>query len=143
MTDMKKDWRDGVVFKRAGALAETRQAGGGRATVFDYAGTGGAKTWIGSVTIPPGVATGLHHHGRHEVTIYIVRGTTEIRWGANLEYVADAGPGDFVYFTPNVPHQERNPSATEPVELVAVRSDNERIAVKLGDTPVDKPERVY
>ena len=50
-------------------------------------------------------------------------------------------PGDFVYFPPNVPHQELN-VANETLEFVVVRSDKERIAVELDIAPVEHPERV-
>ncbi len=137
-------WRtDGVRVVRGQTLETAMREGGGRATVFDYAGSGGQKTWIGNVTLPPGTKTGLHHHGRHEVTIYVVKGRSEIRWGERLEFVAEIGPGDFVYFAPYVPHQEFNPSAREDVEYVVVRSDNERIAVKLDGEIAETPETVY
>ncbi len=37
-----------------------------------------------------------------------------MRWGDRLEFTAEAGPGDFIYFPPYVPHQEINASDTEP-----------------------------
>lgn len=138
-------WRTGVTVVRAEAQRAAKQGTGGtgRTTVFDYAGTGGERTWIGTVTLPPGTRTGTHHHGRHEVTIYIVKGCLEIRWGEQLEYVADLEPGDFAYFAPFVPHQEFNTHTVDTVDLIAIRSDNERIAVPLADNPVDRPETVY
>jgi len=139
------DWRaEGVVVRRAAALAEVKASplGAGRATVFDFQGSGGARTWIGSVTLAPGAATGAHHHGRHEVALFVVRGRAQIRWGERLELAADLEAGDFAYFPPFVPHEERNPDAREPAELLAIRSDNERIAVKLDTVPADSPETV-
>jgi uncharacterized RmlC-like cupin family protein len=139
-------WRTGgvrVVRGRTLDAAMRGPGGTGRATVVDYVGTGGQQTWIGTVALPPGTKTGLHHHGRHEVTIYVVKGCSEIRWGERLEYVAEVGPGDFVYFAPYVPHQEFNPSTSEDVEFVVVRSDNERIVVKLDGDIAETPETVY
>jgi uncharacterized RmlC-like cupin family protein len=138
-------WRTGVKVVRAAAQAAARlgPAGIGRATVVDYVGSGGQKTWIGTVTLKPQGKTGTHHHGRHEVTIYVVKGRSEIRWGEQLEFVADVGPGDFVYFAPYVPHQEFNPDESEPVDFVVVRSDNEKIVVPLDDKPLERPEKVY
>jgi uncharacterized RmlC-like cupin family protein len=138
-------WRDGVRVVRGQSLdlAMRGPSGTGRATAFDFAGSGGQKTWIGTVTLGPSAATGAHHHGRHEAVLYVVRGHSEIRWGERLEYVADVGPGDFVYFAPYVPHQELNPSATEATDFLVVRSDNERIAVSLDVAPVEHPERVF
>jgi uncharacterized RmlC-like cupin family protein len=144
MTDAAK-WRTGVTVVRAAAQEAARLAPGGtgRATVVDYAGTGGQQTWIGTVTLQPKARTGRHHHGRHEVTLYVVKGRSEIRWGERLEFAADVGPGDFVYFAPYVPHQELNPDDSETVDFVVVRSDNEKIVVALDDKPVERPERLY
>jgi uncharacterized RmlC-like cupin family protein len=103
----------------------------GRATVFDFTGSGGAQTWLGTARLAPGGSTPPHHHGRHEVALYVVKGRTEIRWGEKLEFSTDLSPGDFAYFAPFVPHQEINPDTDEGVEFVVVRSDNERIAVPL------------
>ena len=144
MTDAAK-WRTGVTVVRAATQEAMRlgPGGTGRATVVDYAGTGGQQTWIGTVTLQPKARTGTHHHGRHEVTLYVVKGRSEIRWGERLEFAADVGPGDFVYFAPYVPHQELNPDDSETVDFVVVRSDNEKIVVALDDKPVERPERLY
>jgi uncharacterized RmlC-like cupin family protein len=138
-------WRDAVRVVRGKSLDMTMRepSTSGRATAFDFSGTGGRETWIGTVTLRPNGKTGAHHHGRHEVAVYVVRGRSEIRWGERLEYVADVGPGDFVYFAPYVPHQERNPSASEAVDFLVVRSDNERIVVALDIEPVEQPETAY
>ena len=139
------NWRDGVNVVRAVSLDAVMQdpSGTGRATAFDFAGTGSQKTWIGRVTVKPGAKTGAHHHGRHEVMVYVIAGRTEIRWGDRLEFAAEAGAGDFVYFTPHVPHQELNLSASETIEFLVVRSDNEKIAIKLDVSPVERPETVF
>ena len=124
-------WKDAVRVVRRTSLQDAMRAGNGRATAFDFTGEGGSKTWIGTVTMKADACTGGHHHGRHEAMIYVVRGAVEIRWGEELEFVSNVGPGDFIYFSPNVPHQERNLSAVDTAEFVVVRSDNERIVVPL------------
>jgi uncharacterized RmlC-like cupin family protein len=136
MTEEDK-WRAGVTVVRAGSLQ-----GKGRATAVDFAGTGG-KTWVGTVTLQPGANTGAHHHGRHEVAVYVVKGRSEIRWGERLEFVAEVGPGDFIYFAPYVPHQERNLGDGERLDFVVVRSDNEGLVTNLDATPVEHPETVF
>jgi len=115
----------------------------GRATAFDFSGAGGHNTWIGTVTLPPGANTGAHHHGRHEVAVYVVKGRGEIRWGERLEFMAGVVPGDFVYFSPYVPHQERNLDDGETLSFVVIRSDNEAISNRLDVTPVEDPEAVF
>ncbi|QDO96936.1 cupin domain-containing protein [Ferrovibrio terrae] len=136
------DWRNAVQVRRATALADERAMQGGRTTVFDFSGIGGSeKAWVGSVHVAPGSNTGPHTHGRHEVMIHAVRGRSEIRWGARLEYAIEIGPGDAVYFAPHVPHQERSLETTEMVEYLVVRSDNEKIANQLPDVqPVENPQ---
>jgi uncharacterized RmlC-like cupin family protein len=138
-------WRDGVTVVRGESLNTAIRGpfGTGRATAFDFAGTGSQKTWIGAVALQPNGRTGAHHHGRHEVGVYVVKGRSEIRWGKRLEFAAVVGPGDFVYFVPYVPHQELNLDAGETLEFVVVRSDNERIVVNLNIVPVEQPETVF
>src|SRR3712207_8554182 len=83
------------------------------------------KIWAGTVSIQPNAKTGVHHHGELESVIYVVRGKARMRWGDHLEYVAEAGPGGFIYVPPFVPHQEINASPDGTLECVLVRSDNE------------------
>jgi uncharacterized RmlC-like cupin family protein len=140
------NWRtNGVTIVRAAdqAIARIGPSGTGRATVFDFAGTGAQKTWIGTVTLQPMAKTGAHHHGRHEVAIYVAKGRSQIRWGERLEFAAEVGPGDFVYFAPYVPHQEANLHASEAVDFVVVRSDNERIVASLDVVPAEQPEMIF
>jgi uncharacterized RmlC-like cupin family protein len=109
----------------------------------DQRGTGRAqKIWAGTVNIHPNAKTGAHHHGALESVIYVVRGRARMRWGEQLEFVAEAGPGDFIFVPPYVPHQEINASPDEILECVLVRSDNEAVVVNLDITPVERPENV-
>jgi uncharacterized RmlC-like cupin family protein len=124
-------------------MAEAAGSQGGRATAFNFAGSGGRETWIGTFALKPNANTGAHHHGRHEVAVYVTSGHSEIRWGDRLEFAARVGPGDFVYFAPKVPHQERNLSDSEAVEFVVVRSDNEAIRMDIAVASVERPEEVF
>ena len=108
-----------------------------------FARVGAQKLWAGTVTIHANAKTGAHHHGHLESIIYILKGKARMRWGEALEFVAEAGPGDFIYVPPYVPHQEINASTDDPLECVLVRSDGEAIAVNLPDVqPVEEPEEV-
>jgi uncharacterized RmlC-like cupin family protein len=98
--------------------------------------------WAGTVTIHAGAKTGAHHHGALESVIYVVRGKARMRWGEALEFTAEAGPGDFIFVPPFVPHQEINASADETLECVLVRSDGQATAVNLDIEPVEQPEAV-
>jgi uncharacterized RmlC-like cupin family protein len=65
-----------------------------------------------------------------------------MRWGDHLEFVADAGPGDFIYVPPYVPHQEINADPGAPLECVLVRSGQIPVVVNLDIEPAEPPEEV-
>ncbi len=113
-----------------------------RAAAINYARVGARKIWAGTVKIHANAKTGAHHHGHLESVIYVLKGRARMRWGERLEYVAEAGPGDFIYVPPYVPHQEINASTHEPLECVVIRSDNEAVVVNLDIEPAEKPEAV-
>ena len=139
-------WRHhGVRVVRANELdTNTPQTPGmNRAAAITTATAGAEKLWAGTVVIHPKAKTGAHHHGPVESVIYVVSGRARMKWGDRLEFTAEAGPGDFIYVPPYVPHQEINASETEPMECVLVRSDNEAVAINIDIAPVEKPEEVY
>ena len=74
-----------------------------RAAAISHASAGATKLWAGTVTIHPDAKTGAHHHGSLESVIYVVSGLARMRWGDQLEFVAEAGPGDFIFVPPYVP----------------------------------------
>ena len=113
-----------------------------RAAAINFARGGAQKIWAGTVKIHPNAKTGAHHHGHLESVIYVLKGRARMRWGERLEYVAEAGPGDFIFVPPYVPHQEINASTDETLECVLVRSDNEAVVVNLDIEPVERPEEV-
>jgi uncharacterized RmlC-like cupin family protein len=145
MNDSESKWKyDGVRVIPAGSLdSNTAQTPGmDRRAAITYARTGAQKLWAGTVTIHANAKTGAHHHGPLESVIYVVRGKARMRWGERLEFVAEAGPGDFIYVPPYVPHQEINASRDEILECVLVRSDGEAVVVNLDIEPVEAPENV-
>jgi 2-haloalkanoic acid dehalogenase type II len=113
-----------------------------RAAAITHARAGAEKIWAGTVTIHANAKTGAHHHGSLESVLFVVRGRARMRWGEKLEYTAEAGPGDFIYVPPYVPHQEINASRDEPLDCVVVRSGQEPVVVNLDIAPVEPPEEV-
>jgi uncharacterized RmlC-like cupin family protein len=113
-----------------------------RAAAIDRARTGAQKLWAGTVHIHANAKTGAHHHGPLESVIYVVSGRARMRWGERLEFTAEAGPGDFIYVPPFVPHQEINASSDEPLSCVLVRSDSDAVVVNLDIEPAERPEGV-
>jgi uncharacterized RmlC-like cupin family protein len=138
-------WKhDGVrVIPGDGLDPNTAQTPGmDRRAAINQARVGAQKIWAGTVHIHPNAKTGAHHHGHLESVIYVVRGKARMRWGEALEFTAEAGPGDFIYIPPYVPHQEINASREEVLECVLVRSDGEAVVVNLDIAPVEQPENV-
>ena len=139
------DWRNQGVRVVKGSELDTNTAqtpGMNRAAAITYARAGAQKLWAGTVTIHANAKTGAHHHGEVESVIYVVKGKARMRWGEKLEFMAEAGPGDFIYVPPYVPHQEINASPTEPLECVLCRSGQEPVVVNLDITPIEPPEEV-
>jgi uncharacterized RmlC-like cupin family protein len=130
--DHPPDWRDHGVKVIPGDSLDSNTAqtpGMSRAAAITKARAGAEKLWAGTVTIHPNAKTGAHHHGDLESVIYVVKGRARMRWGERLEFTAEAGPGDFIYVPPYVPHQEINALASEPLECVLVRSGQEPVVV--------------
>jgi uncharacterized RmlC-like cupin family protein len=144
---MADDWRlTGVRVVRAGELdPNTPQTPGMRREAAITTATAGAeKLWAGTVDIEPNAKTGAHHHGPVESVIYVVSGRARMRWGERLEFVAEAGPGDFIYVAPYAPHQEINAAEDEPLSCVLVRSGQDPVVVNLDLPEVEpNPEQVH
>src|ERR1700681_265606 len=105
------DWKEhGIRVVRAGELdSNTPQTPGmTRAAAITHARAGASKMWAGTVSVHHASRTGAHHHGELETVLYIVRGRARFRWGDQLEYVVEAGPGDFLYGPPFGRAQARN-----------------------------------
>jgi uncharacterized RmlC-like cupin family protein len=140
------EWKHNGVRVIKGDQLDTNTAqtpGMNRAAAINAARVGAQKIWAGTVHIHANAKTGAHHHGALESVIYVVKGKARMRWGNNLEYVAEAEAGDFIFVPPYVPHQEINASTDETLECVLVRSDNEAVVVNLDIEAVEKPEAVY
>jgi uncharacterized RmlC-like cupin family protein len=139
------DWREfGVRIVRHDQLdSSTPQTPGmHREAAVSRASAGAEEIWAGTVTIQPGAKTGPHHHGPLESVIYVVHGRARMRWGDRLEFAAEAGPGDFIYVPPHVPHQEINASEDESLSCVVVRSDQEPVVVNLDIPAVGDPSLI-
>ena len=140
-----QNWKTGGVQVIPGDRLDANTAqtpGMNRAAAINFARTGAQKLWAGTVVIGAGAKTGAHHHGELESVIYVVRGRARMRWGEALEFVSEAGPGDFIYVPPFVPHQEINAMADEALECVLVRSGGEAVVVNLDIAGVEQPQTV-
>ena len=89
--------------------------------------------WGGLFRVEPGARTGIHHHGEQDTIVYVLSGSSYVRWGERGEFNATARAGDFLYVPAWLPHQEINPSSEVPFLWVVVRSTSEPIVVNLPD----------
>ncbi|MDA0790545.1 MAG: cupin domain-containing protein [Proteobacteria bacterium] len=140
------DWRTAGIKVVSGEHLDTntpQTPGMNRAAAINAATAGARKLWAGTVAIHPDARTGVHHHGELESIIYVISGRARMRWGEKLEFVAEAGPGDFIYVPPWVPHQEINASENEPLECVLVRSDQDPVVVNLDIEVIEDPGGLY
>jgi len=93
-----------------------------RAVAISSETAGSVGLYSGVVTTAPGGRTEVHHHGRCETSIYILRGRARFYSGDGLGHVTEAEEGDFVYVPAFEVHVEENASAT--AELVVVITRN-------------------
>ena len=145
MTASTTDWKHhGVRVVRADQLDDNtpQTPGMHRMAAITAASANAQKIWAGTVTIAPDAKTGAHHHGALESIIYVVSGQARMRWGEKLEYTATAGPGDFIFVPPFVPHQEINASTQETLSCVLVRNDQEPVVVNLEIDAAEATEEV-
>jgi uncharacterized RmlC-like cupin family protein len=146
MDETLPKWREHgvrVVHSNQLDLNTPQTPGMTRAAAINYATAVANKLWAGTVTIHPNAKTSAHHHGELESVIYVVSGKARMRWGESLEFFAEAGPGDFIYVPPYVPHQEINANPDEPLQCVLVRSNQEPVVVNLNIPVVEQPEEVF
>ena len=145
-SDGPVDWKEHGVKVIPGDQLDTntpQTPGMNRAAAISFARAGAEKLWAGTVVIHPQAKTGAHHHGPVESVIYVVSGKARMKWGDRLEFTAEAGPGDFIYVPPFVPHQEIN-AGDEPLSCVLVRSGQDPVVVNLDLPNVEpNPEEVH
>jgi uncharacterized RmlC-like cupin family protein len=139
MGEPPNDFRNGVKIVRPPEFdTNTPQTSGlTRAAAIDHARAGAQKIWAGTVAIHPDARTGVHHHGELETILYILKGRGRFRWGDRMQFFDEAGPGDFVFIAPFVPHQEINADPEHPMEAVVIRSGQDPVVVNLD---LESPE---
>jgi uncharacterized RmlC-like cupin family protein len=143
--DHRPLWQRPLHHVKAGALdADTAQTKGmKRFEALSNRHGGTEKIWLGENHVGPEMKSGDHHHGEAETGIYVVSGhPVFVFLQDGEEQRIEAGPGDYVFVPPYVPHREENPNP-EPAVVVLARSTQEGIVVNLPslDAPIDIPNR--
>jgi uncharacterized RmlC-like cupin family protein len=126
-------WHRPLFRIRAGELTRDTGQTPGMARLEAVSGktAGAEKLWMGQTHVAAGVKSGDHHHGAAETAIYVVSGSPAFVFAdGDREVRLEAGPGDYIFVPPYVPHREENPGATEAVVVIA-RSSQQGIVVNL------------
>ena len=134
--------RSRIHHVRAGELTgDTAQTSGmRRLEAISGVTVGSEKIWTGETHVAPATASGDHHHGEAETSIYVVSGHPEFVFHDGTgEVRVRTAPGDHVFVPPYLPHREENPDPDHPAVVVISRSTQEGIVVNLpGLAPVDR-----
>ncbi|WP_245641972.1 cupin domain-containing protein [Nonomuraea candida] len=120
----------------SGALSgETAQSPGmTRLAAISGTTTGSSRLWMGQTRVAPATRSSDHHHGASETAIYVVSGRPSFVFlEEGRERRIDAGPGDYVYVPPYVPHREENRDPAQEAVVVIARSTQEAVVVNLPD----------
>ena len=65
--------------------------------------------WAGVVDTDPGAASGWHHHGEHESSLYLLAGGRGFEFGRTWFVGVEAQAGDFLHVPAGAVHREINP----------------------------------
>ncbi|MFI6599752.1 cupin domain-containing protein [Nonomuraea sp. NPDC050536] len=113
--------------------SETAQSSGMHRLAAISGGTvGSSNLWMGQTHVAPLTRSADHHHGASETAIYVVSGRPSFVFLEDGDEIRiDAGPGDYVFVPPYVPHREENPDPSQEAVVVIARNTQEAIVVNL------------
>jgi uncharacterized RmlC-like cupin family protein len=120
---------------QSGLTADTAQTGGmRRVEALSGASVGSKALWMGQTHVAPATTSENHHHGESETGIYVVSGhPVFVFLDGEAERRLEAGPGDYLYVPPWVPHREENPDPDNEAVVVIARTTQEAIVVNVAD----------
>src|SRR4051794_26723140 len=75
--------------------------------------------WAGLVHTEPGATSGWHHHGEHETSLYVVRGTMRLEFGPGGTESVDADEGGFLHVPAHPVHREPTPPPLPSTAVIA------------------------
>lgn len=115
--------------------ADTGQTPGmRRVEAISGSAVGSNALWMGQTHVAPAMRSANHHHGTSETGIYVVSGhPVFVFLDGDDERRLEAGPGDYIYVPPWVPHREENPDPDNEAVVVIARTTQEAIVVNVDD----------
>jgi uncharacterized RmlC-like cupin family protein len=126
----------------SGLSVDTGQTPGmRRSEALSGPSVGSVSLWMGQTQVAGGTRSADHHHGESETGIYVVSGhPVFVFLDDTEERRVAAGPGDYIYVPPWVPHREENPDPDAEAVVVIARTTQEAIVVNLPDLRWSGPE---
>jgi uncharacterized RmlC-like cupin family protein len=94
--------------------------------------------WSGLVRTEPHMASGWHHHGDYDTTIFVLSGRMRMECGPGGTVVVEAEAGDFLFVPKGAVHRESNP-ADEEGQLVVVRAGHGPPTVNMDGPAAAEP----
>ena len=85
----------------------------------------------GTVSVGPGVMSGWHHHGTHETSIHVLKGSLKMEFP---DGAIEAKEGDFIHVPAGAVHRESNPGS-EPNLAVFSRAGSGTVTVNVEAPP--------
>ena len=85
----------------------------------------------GTVSVAPGVISGWHHHGTHETSIHVLKGSLRMEFAGGA---FEAKQGDFIHVPAGAVHRESNPGS-EPNLAVFSRAGSGTVTVNVEAPP--------
>ena len=86
--------------------------------------------------VEPGVSSGWHHHGGHDVYGFLASGTARLEGGPGGRDVVAVAAGSFFHVPAHTVHRDINPSEGEPKDFVLVFIGSGPVAVNVeGPVP--------
>lgn len=86
------------------------------------------------ISMPPGGATAVHHHGAEETVVYLTRGSARVRSGDTLEAVAEHRAGQVLFIPGHCLHQvTAGPEGFSGLEVRSGAVDETRVVAPAHD----------
>jgi uncharacterized RmlC-like cupin family protein len=80
-----------------------------------------SRAWVGFIELPPGAASGWHHHGEWDSYACVQRGILRWEYGQGGSEALEVGPGDVGRMPAHVVHRDVS-AGTEDLEMVLFRA---------------------
>jgi uncharacterized RmlC-like cupin family protein len=90
-----------------------------------------AGGWVGYISLPPGAASGWHHHGDWDSYACVQRGLLRWEYGPDGDEAVEVGPGDTGYMPARIVHRDVS-AGDEPLEMILFRAGSGPLTIDVN-----------